>query len=362
MIEKDFLPTFYAELPTAGKVSWKAPSNIALVKYWGKSSGQLPANPSVSFTLRSCTTTTSVAFDKKKDRTSACSFELFFEGKARDDFRPKLETFFRRVEPYLPFLNAYHLRIATSNSFPHSSGIASSASGMAALALCLVDFEKQLGVSMAQDFFNKKASFLARLGSGSACRSIEGGLVQWGAHKSIPCSSNLYGIAYPFKVAPVFEHFQDTILLVHQGQKQVSSTTGHQLMHGHPFAGNRFAQAEKHLQELSPILATGDVEAFIKIVESEALTLHAMMMTSNPYFILMKPHTLEILQKIWAYRAASGLPVGFTLDAGANVHLLYPATVKEAVLQFIRKELVVYCEDERYICDEIGLGPQKLAV
>ncbi|PKP14674.1 MAG: diphosphomevalonate decarboxylase, partial [Bacteroidetes bacterium HGW-Bacteroidetes-23] len=88
----------------------------------------------------------------------------------------------------------------------------------------------------------------------------------------------------------------------------------------------------------------------------EALTLHSMMMTSMPYFILMKPNTLEIINKIWKFRQETAIQVCFTLDAGANVHLLYPADVREEVLQFIKNELVVHCQNEQYICDEIGLG------
>ena len=359
MTENDFLPGDYQKMPKNGKVTWKAPSNIALVKYWGKRPVQIPANPSISFTLDSCTTTTSVAFEKKKDHDNF-SFDLFFEGKPKEDFKPKIRTFLERIEMYLPFLKEYHFTVETSNSFPHSSGIASSASGMAALSLCLMDIEKQLNPSMDETLFYAKASYLARLGSGSACRSIKGSLVQWGKHANIPESSDLYGIEYPFDVDSIFKNYCDTILLVHKGQKQVSSTVGHQLMHGHPYAENRFQQAFENLDKLKPILASGDLEAFIKLVESEALTLHAMMMTSMPYFILMKPDTLEIINKIWEYREATKTPVCFTLDAGANVHLLYPSSVKEKVWDFIEDELAEHCENGQYIHDKVGSGAIKI--
>lgn len=358
MTEKDFLPNPYQNFPNKGKVSWKAPSNIALVKYWGKRPVQIPANPSISFTLDTCATTTSVSFGKKNE-SDDFSFDLLFEGKPKEDFKPKILTFFERVEAYLPFLREYHFKVETSNSFPHSSGIASSASGMAALSLCLMDIERQLS-PMEEGHFNKKASFLARLGSGSACRSINGSLVEWGKHRHIPESSDLYGIEYPFEVDPVFRTYQDTILLVHKGEKQVSSTVGHQLMKGHPYAENRFQQAIQNLDHLKPILASGDLEAFIRLVESEALTLHAMMMTSMPYFILMRPDTLEIINKIWKYRQATKVPVCFTLDAGANVHLLYPENVKENVQRFIDDELAVHCENGQYINDRVGKGAVKI--
>lgn len=360
MTENDFVPSGYSHQITSGKVTWSAPSNIALVKYWGKKKNQIPANPSISFTLDNAATITSVSYAKLEQGQGSFSFELFFEGNPKKDFEPKIETFFTRVEKYLPFLKDYHFIIETSNSFPHSSGIASSASGMSALALCLMDLDRQLNPAMTTAFFNKKASFLARLGSGSACRSIEGPIVQWGNHDDTEGSSDLFGVAYPYKVHKVFENYQDTILLVDKGQKQVSSTVGHELMHDHPFAAQRFEQAHNNLSKLHQVFAGGNLGRFIAIVESEALTLHAMMMTSHPYFILMKPNTLEIINKIWAFREANNTHVCFTLDAGANVHVLYPEYEKDITLQFIKNELVAYCENQQYLCDKIGFGAKKL--
>ncbi|MEJ1223229.1 diphosphomevalonate/mevalonate 3,5-bisphosphate decarboxylase family protein [Sediminicola sp. 1XM1-17] len=360
MIGTDFVPSAYSNSVAKGKITWKSPSNIALVKYWGKKENQIPANPSVSFTLDTCATTTTVTYRKLEEEGKDYSFDLFFEGEPKESFRPKILTFFKRVEHYLPFLKSYHFTIDTSNSFPHSSGIASSASGMSALALCLMSIEKELQPEMDPGHFNRKASFLARLGSGSACRSIEGDLMQWGLHKDTQGSSNEYAIKYPFPVHDVFKNYQDTILLVDKGQKQVSSTVGHDLMHGHPFAEQRFLQAHANLTKLQDVFAQGDLNGFIEIVESEALTLHAMMMTSLPYFILMKPHTLEIINKIWAFRERTNTHVCFTLDAGANVHVLYPESEQEIVYQFIKNELVAYCENGQYICDTIGYGAKKM--
>src|SRR5690606_29245081 len=143
---------------------------------------------SISFTLDHCATTTTIGYKKLKNKVSDFSFDLLFDGSPKEDFKPKISTFFIRAEPYLPFLKGYHFTIETSNSFPHSSGIASSASGMSALALCLMELERELNPDMEPDFFKRKASFLARLGSGSACRSIEGNIMQWGTHKEIPIS------------------------------------------------------------------------------------------------------------------------------------------------------------------------------
>ncbi len=359
MTEIDFVPSAYTQTIATGKVTCKAPSNIALIKYWGKKKNQIPANPSISFTLDACATTTSLSYDKLEQPVDGFSFDLMFEGKPKEDFKPKIETFFQRIVQYVPFLKEYYFSIETSNSFPHSSGIASSASGMAALAFCLVEIEKLLNPDMGNDFMIQKASFLARLGSGSAARSIEGSLVQWGTHDKIENSSDLYAIKHPYKVHSVFTNYHDTILLVDKGQKTVSSSVGHNLMHNHPFAENRFKQANDNLEKIKKIFAEGDLKKFIEIVESEALTLHAMMMTSLPYYILMKPNTLQIINKIWSFRAATGSNVCFTLDAGANVHVLYPESEKEIVYQFIKDQLVVFCENGQYICDRIGFGAKN---
>lgn len=355
MATNDFIPSKYKQIIEKGSFEWSAPSNIALVKYWGKKDNQIPANPSISFTLKNCKTITKLSFSKKANTTDF-SFELLFEGQPKEDFKPKIQKFFERVFVYLPFLKQYHFIIDTQNTFPHSSGIASSASGMAALAMNLMSIEKALHPEMTENHFYQKASFLARLGSGSACRSVKGNVVVWGKHGDIKESSDLFGVAFSDAIHENFNNYQDTILLVDKGEKQVSSTLGHDLMHDHPYAENRFAQADANLHELKTVLQSGDLASFIKIVESEALTLHAMMLTSMPYFILMKPNTLQIINAIWKFRNETKIPVCFTLDAGANVHVLYPENVSLNVLQFIKNELVGYCQNGQYICDEIGNG------
>ena len=367
-----------------GSFTWKAPSNIALVKYWGKHGEQLPKNTSISFTLDACHTITTLEFVENKSipETSVTSnrisndddsepFEqiitqrfsktdIFLDGKRKPEFQKKIGTFLMRIMKLVPFLTDYDLVIKTHNSFPHSSGIASSASGMAALALCIMNMEKALNPSISDELFYKKASLLARLGSGSAARSIKGSLVVWGEHPKIRNSSDYFGVEFPHNVHENFKNFHDIILLVDKGEKQVSSTVGHNLMHEHPFAEQRFKQANDNIKKISTILQNGDLNSFIEIVESEALTLHAMMMTSNPYFILMKPNTLSIINKIWEYRKETGLHICFTLDAGANVHILFPEKEKEPINKFITTELLQFCQNNHYICDRVGKGAKQM--
>ena len=354
----EFIPKKKFELIDKAVVSCMAPSNIALVKYWGKKSTQIPSNPSISFTLNNCKTTTTITFKKKNSK--GFSFKVFLDGILKNSFNLKIENFFKRIACYCPYLELYDMEINTNNTFPHSSGIASSASGFSALALCIVQFELQLYESISSNYINRKASFLARLGSGSACRSIDGGLVVWGQHKDIKRSSDLLGIKFPCDVHPVFNDYQDTILLVDKTEKQVSSSIGHNLMHNHPFASQRFNQANKHLSQLIPVIKTGDLFEFIKIVESEALTLHAMMMCSDPYFILMKPNTISIINEIWDFRDSTQIPVCFTLDAGANVHVLYPKSNASEVNKFIDNNLAKYCQDGQFINDHVGNGARRI--
>ena len=220
---------------------------------------------------------------------------------------------------------------------------------------------KKINPDITKEYFNKKASFLARLGSGSACRSIEGELIVWGNHKEIEGSSNLFGVKFPYEIHTNFKNYHDTILLVDEGEKQVSSTVGHKLMYDHLFADKRFKQANNHLGELVEVLKNGDLDSFVRIVESEALSLHAMMMTSNPYFILMKPNTLKIIHQIWAFREKTGSKICFTLDAGANVHVLYPENEKVDVNNFVVNKLIKYCQENHYICDRVGNGAKLVS-
>lgn len=363
-----FIPKSLHENVDHFSCTWQTPSNIALVKYWGKVAPQIPKNASISFTLKNCHTETRMEFSLKdskglelESQKKQVDFTLFFEGKKKDEFKPKIAIFFDRIKEYCPYILDYDMVIHSENSFPHSSGIASSASGMSAIAMCLMSLEQTLSSEKFSDaFITKKASFLARLGSGSACRSIQGPLVVWGHHEEIEGSSDLFGIPFPYRVHEIFDNYQDTILLVDKGEKQVSSSVGHDLMHHHPFAEQRFVQANENLKKISSSLKNGDIDQFINIVESEALSLHAMMLTSDPYFILMKPNTIEIINAIWTYREKTGSKICFTLDAGANVHVLYPKIESEKVMQLIDNELSKFCQKKQYICDHVGFGSLKI--
>ncbi|MCF6241968.1 MAG: hypothetical protein L3J74_11555 [Bacteroidales bacterium] len=335
------------------KVRKQSPSNIALIKYWGKKGNQIPANPSLSFTLSKSFTETEITYTPKKD-DGTVSIHFLFEKTENHKFEHKIKIFLEKLIEYFPFLTKLHLKISSSNSFPHSAGIASSASSMSALALCLCEIEKKhYGTLQLEDDFLRKSSFIARLGSGSAARSVFPYAATWGEFVENPVSSDEYASPLTFDLHPVFRNYRDAILIVSNKAKKVSSTAGHGLMHQHPFAKARFEQAKNHLKLLLNVLKNGDVNTFIEIVENEALTLHALMMSSNPGYILMEPGTLQIIEKIRAYRERPGIKLCFTLDAGPNVHLLYSANDSDNVEKFIQKELLTYCENNLWIKDKI---------
>ena len=322
------------------------PSNIALIKYWGKYEGQIPANPSISFTLSNCKTETKMIF-KSGEKFSV---KTFLAGKEETKFSEKIEKYFRNIEKYLPWILQGSFVIETENTFPHSSGIASSASGFGAIAKCLMEMDKAFS---GKDFFDvKKASFLARLGSGSACRSVYDGLVVWGEVNEVEGSSDLYAVKYPNEeIHPIFRDFNDYVLLIHEGQKSVSSTVGHGLMNTNPYAERRFQEARENFVPMKEILKSGDLQAFMKLVEHEALTLHAMMMMSDPAFILMQTGTLQVINRVWEFRKETNLPLFFTLDAGANVHLLFPSEKKAEITNFIETELLQYTQNGGIVRD-----------
>ena len=341
-----------------GISEWRSPSNIALIKYWGKKENQIPLNSSLSITLSKCFTQTKLTYRPKINNEK--DFTFLFEGVENISFEPKLSQFLKRIEKYCPYLNYLQLKIESRNSFPHSSGIASSASAYSALALCIMDIEKKINPLLDEKFFLKKASFLARLGSGSASRSVIGYFSIWGESKHFEKSTDLFAIKYSDQVHKIFNDICDTVLIVDKNKKEVSSTVGHQLMDNHSFSFGRLAQAENNMGLLKNALKNGNYDAFIELVELEALTLHAMMLTSKPYFILIKPNTLEIINLIWNYRKKNLSKVCFTLDAGANIHLLYPKREFIKIQEFIKNELSIFCDSNRFINDRIGNGPFKL--
>ena len=329
----------------------ESPSNIALVKYWGKHGLQLPLNPSVSFTLSHSTSRTRIHWKEAPE----FGYSFRFHGKEQKAFTPKLDAFFERIMESAPELSTQQLEIESENSFPHSSGIASSASAFSALSLAIEEGIRQLRNKPQVDL--NRASEWSRLGSGSACRSLFPKAAVWGAHPNIEGSSDIRGLDVSQRLHPVFKDFHDVILLIDEGVKSVSSTAGHALMDRHVFGKARIQQAFDHVEEMMDILSTGDLQRFIELVELEALTLHALMMSASDPYLLMRPGTLAAIESVRQFRKETDTNICFTLDAGANLHLLFPAASEQKVMPWVENELSML-SNGRYICDRVGNGPK----
>ena len=335
--------------PIVFESAWEAPSNIAFVKYWGKKGHQIPANPSLSMALKECRTKTKTLFSPSNE----LQVNLTLEGESNSKFAQKIRNYLESLQSELPWIMNLNVSIDTSNTFPHGAGIASSASGLSAFALTFADYLKALNPNDDHSLFMKRASHLARLASGSACRSVFGGFSTWGV-SDLPGATDLY--ASPLEVHPELSYLQDTVLVVSGAEKNISSTDGHGRMSEHFFAEARFSQAKVHFSACAQALKTGDIEAVGKILESEALSLHAMMLTSPSAYTLLKPNTLTAIEAIWRFRRETKLPLYFTLDAGPNLHLIYPVQDKKKIELFISHTLSP--QSEKVIYDCTGDGPK----
>lgn len=340
--------------------AWRSPSNIALVKYWGKHGIQLPRNPSLSFTLQESHTTMKMVVDI---HATSPSLVVMYDGQPRPQFEPKIKSFFTRIHSYFPWLSKAAVTIDSVNTFPYGAGIASSASAMSAMALCLTEIDGLIHDNQ-NPVLPLRASFvstIARMGSGSAARSVFPLAALWGATPSVENSSDEYAIPWNDQIDSIYKSFHDTILIISSTEKSVSSTAGHELMNDLVYADVRYSEAHKNVACLTEIMRTSDhIDAFIALCESEALQLHALMMSGPQPYILIEPNTIAVIRKLWQFRNETSIPVCFTLDAGPNVHVLYPHDYHVDVMTFIKSELQQLCSNGLFIEDCTGAGPQKI--
>jgi len=286
------------------KVTAKAPANIAFIKYWGKKDEKLrlPANSSISMNLSGACTTTSVEFDKRLAKD-----EFFIDGESlaveeRDRLSKHLDLIRKKAG-----LRVF-AEVRSKNNFPKGVGIASSASGFAALTMAAA---KAAGLGLSE----KELSILARLGSGSACRSIPDGFVEWRTGKR---SKDSYAYSlFP----PEYWDICDLIAVVGEKEKKVSSTEGHALAQSSPFYRARIIGIPKKIREIKKALKDKDFTKFGEVSEREAINMHAVMMTSNPPLYYWSPQTQAVILAVEEWRD-SGLEVYFTIDAGPSVHLI----------------------------------------
>lgn len=338
---------------------WSSPSNIALVKYWGKYGNQLPMNPSLSITLEKSQTLTRLQAIRCKDK-GKIHVDFLFHGLENELFRAKIQNYFESISLYCPYLRQFEFKIESENTFPHSAGIASSASSMSALALCITSLENYYFKLWEKPVeFNLRASWLARLASGSASRSIFSDFGLWGKSELFAHSSNYYAIHADINVHESFSNLHDAVLIVDKSAKKHSSRAGHQLMMHHPFRNARKRQAHKNLELITASMISGDWNVFTEVVENEAFTLHGLMMSSKSSFTLMQPSTLYFVEEIRRIREQNKLNICFTLDAGPNLHVIYEGKQKQKVLQLLSPLIEKY-DGLQWIDDKVGKGPVKL--
>jgi diphosphomevalonate decarboxylase len=311
--------------------------NIAFIKYWGNRDEQLriPANGSISMNLAGLETRTTVSFSPeiKEDRLSLNGEQASGAALAR------ASQFLERVRE-MAGVNQY-AEIESANNFPTGAGIASSASAYAALAVAA---STAAGLELGE----KELSQLARTGSGSACRSIPEGFVEWvpGKDDESSFASSIAGR----------EHWSlvDCICILSAEHKPVGSTQGHALAASSPLQAARVADAPRRLDVCRKALLDRDFEAFAEIVESDCNLMHAVMMTSSPMLIYWQPATLAVMRAVQEWRA-EGLSVCYTIDAGPNVHVLCLTNDEEEVTRRLGNISGI----QRVIAAKAG-GPAKL--
>jgi diphosphomevalonate decarboxylase len=278
--------------------------NIAFIKYWGNRDDALriPVNGSLSMNLDGLTTRTTVTAD-----ASLSGDILFINGVEAGG------AALTRVSGILDLVRAqaetkYFMRVESENNFPTGAGIASSAAAFAALAVAA---SRAAGLDLVESALSR----LARRGSGSACRSVPRGFVEWQAGEDDESS-------YAFSIAPP-EHWDlvDCVAVVSSGHKQTGSTQGHPLAATSPLQAARVADAPRRIDLCREAILARDFEALAAVVELDSDMMHSVMMTSSPALFYWQPATLRVMQAVRSWRA-EGLPVFYTIDAGPNVHVL----------------------------------------
>jgi diphosphomevalonate decarboxylase len=290
-------------------------SNIAFIKYWGNRDHdlRLPVTGSISMNLEGLFTRTTVAFDE-----SLNADVVVLGGDAQSVAASA------RVSQHLDRVRALaniqtSARVDSQNNFPAGTGIASSASAFAALSLAA---SAAAGLNLSE----KDLSILARLGSGSASRSVPAGFVEW--HEGINGDTSFSESIAP----PSHWALADCIAIVSHAHKVVGSSDGHTLAPTSPLQSARIQDTARRLEACRNALIACDFPAFAEIVEEDSTMMHGIMMTSRPPLYYWQPPTLAVMAEVRKWRA-EGLPVCFTIDAGPNVHVLTLAEHKTEVSQ-----------------------------
>lgn len=285
------------------KATAVAPSNIAFIKYWGRKDDvlRLPANGSISMNLSNLLTTTTIEFSEQFKND-----EVIFNGKKENIVGNRAIKHIDRIRKLAGITTK--AKVVTENNFPTGTGLSSSASGFAALTVAGA-------VAAGLTLSTKELSILARQGSGSACRSIPDGFVEWmdGDTSETSYAKSLYASDYWDLV--------DVVAVTSTEKKDVSSSTGHTLAQSSVFFPVRQSKMKEKITLCKKYLHKKDFQKFGELLETEALELHAIYLTSNPSLIYLLPETLRVMHVVKKWRE-KGLPVYFTLNTGQDIHLI----------------------------------------
>jgi diphosphomevalonate decarboxylase len=300
---------------TAGTATAFANANIAFIKYWGNRDHELrlPSNGSISMNLEGLYTRTRVTFDP-----ALPGDELILEGqKMGGQALQRVVAMLDRVREMAG--TSCFARVESHNTFPMGAGIASSASAFAALSLAA---SRAAGLELDEAALSR----LARTGSGSACRSVPGGFVEWRM-------GDRHENSYAYSIAPP-EHWPlvDCVAIVSRQHKTTGSSEGHPLAHTSPLQAARVDDAPRRLGICRRAILERDFDALAEIVELDSNLMHSVIMTSTPRILYWQPATLAVMHAVVAWRAA-GLPVCYTIDAGPNVHVICAAPYAAEVAQ-----------------------------
>lgn len=285
------------------KTTARASSDIALVKYWGKKDEvlRLPENGSVSMVLQGLDTVTTVEFDKSLDRD-----RVIIEGEENQEEAGRVVKHLDRIRELAE--KQMFARVESKNSFPKGTGLSSSGSGFAALSYAAT---KALGLELSE----KEMSILARQGSGTACRCVCGGFVEWkdGDSSDTSYSETIFPKGY--------WDVRDVVVVVDEGMKKVSSTEGHTVAKSSPFYGRRQELIGEKIVEVKDLIEDKDFAGLGELVEAECLEFHSILLTSTPNMIAWYPGTVQVMQEVQAMRE-EGIRAYFTINTGFNVHVL----------------------------------------
>lgn len=324
-----------------------SPSNIAFLKYWGKKDPvlQWPANDSLSMTLNSLATKTSAYINDAPDHV------FHFQGESLGRDHKSFHKVFKHLD-YLSETFAFDQKLAlsSSNSFPTGAGVASSASGLSALTIAAVAAWTQsgsFGELQEKGFSREHLAHLSRIGSGSAGRSVFGGYVQWqaGTH------------ADKQKILPLYDasHWNlcDTVALFSHTEKSKSSTAAHGDAWSSPLFSTRIAGAPERMQAMLKALHTRDMSALGPLLETEALDMHAVMMTTLPAQHYLTYESTEFLSSFRRARQEGKFEAYFTIDAGPNIHIIHEPSQAHSLQSWLKDRF----PNLSLLFDKVGEGP-----